>query len=107
MLKSGFGGDSDHISRETKGWFCKRAVLADVPSFRCLGSKNIKQGKILWRKIRYRGPSAKNKPTLSETPKNSPFGLSNAKSGSKVMLTELSVLTIFQGRINREVQAMN
>ena len=30
-----------HFREETKGWFCKRAVFANVPSFRVLGSRNI------------------------------------------------------------------
>ena len=30
------------IREETKGRFCKRAVLASVPPFRFLGSRNIK-----------------------------------------------------------------
>ena len=67
---------------ETKGWFCKRVVLASVPSFRFLGSRNIKchslfcqsrtAGKDFWRKFRYRGTSAKTtvlETTLSEPPK--------------------------------------
>ena len=55
---------------ETERWFCKRVVLANVPSFGFWGSRNIRKsllssgrealkGKTFSRKFRYTGTSAK------------------------------------------------